>query len=68
MRGGLIEHVPSESTRLPPEFEDGYNVVACVPDRHAEPIRGLERLWFGTGQAMTVAQCLYPNRPLPGES
>ncbi len=64
-RGGLIEHSPSESAPFPPEFEHGYNVVAYVPERHAERIRGLERLRFGTGQAMPVAQGIYPNRPLP---
>ena len=64
-RGGLIEHVPSESAPFPPEFEQGYNVVAYVPERHAERIRGLERLRFGTGRAMPVPPGLYPNRPLP---
>ena len=64
-RGGLIEHSPSESAPFPPEFEHGYNVVAYVPERHAERIQGLERLRFGTGQAMHVAQGPYPNRPLP---
>jgi FkbM family methyltransferase len=63
-RGGLIEHVPSESAPFPPEFEDAYNVVAYVPGRHAERMRGLERLRLGTGQAMRVASGVYPNRPL----
>ena len=65
-RGGLIEHSPTESDPFPPEFGDSYNVVAYVPERHADRIRGLERLRFGTGQAMTVAEGLYLNRPLPG--
>jgi hypothetical protein len=64
-RGGLIEYSPSESAPFPPEFEHGYNVVAHVPDRHAERMRGLERLRFGTGQALPVAQGIYPSRPLP---
>ena len=64
-RSGLIEHFPAESAPFPAEFEDGYNVVAYVPERHAERIRGLERLRFGTGQAMRVAGGVYPNRPLP---
>jgi FkbM family methyltransferase len=64
--GGLIEHLPSESAPFPPEFEHGYNVVAYVPEHHAERIRGLARLRFGTGQAMRVARGLYPNRALPG--
>ncbi len=63
--GGLIEHLPLESAPFPPEFEHGYNVVAYSPERHAERIRGLERLRFGTGRAMRVARGLYPNRPLP---
>ncbi len=63
-REGLIEHLPSESAPFPPEFEHGYNVVAYVPGQHAERIQGLERLRFGTGQAMRVARGVYPNRPL----
>ena len=55
-RGGLIEHLPSESAPFPPEFEHGYNVVAYVPGRHAERIGRLERLRFGTGQAMPFAR------------
>jgi hypothetical protein len=61
--GGLIEHLPSESAPFPPEFEDSYNVVAYVPGRHAERIQGLERLRFGTGQAMRAARGVFPNRP-----
>jgi hypothetical protein len=63
-RGGLIEHLPSESAPFPPEFEDSYNVVAYIPEQHADRIRGLDRLRFGTGQAMGVAGGVYPNRPL----
>jgi FkbM family methyltransferase len=62
--GGLIEHLPSESAPFPQGFEDAYNVVAYVPGRHAERIRGLERLRIGTGRAMSVAGGVYPNRPL----
>ena len=64
-RGGLIEHLPSESAPFPTEFDHEYNVVAYVPRQHAGRIRGLERLRFGTRQAMRVARGLYPNRPLP---
>jgi FkbM family methyltransferase len=63
-RGGLIEHLPTESEPFPPEFEESYNVVAYVPGPHAERIRGLERLRFGTGKALSVASGVYPNRPL----
>jgi hypothetical protein len=63
--GGLLDHLPSESAPFPPEFEHGYNVVAYVPGRHAERIRGLERLRLGTGQAMCVAPGVFPNRRLP---
>ena len=62
--GGLIDHLPSESAPFPAEFEHGYNVLAHVPERHAERMRGLKRLRFGTGRALTVARGLYPNRPL----
>jgi FkbM family methyltransferase len=65
--GGLIEHLPTESAPFPPEFEQGYNVVAYVPGRHAERIGSLARLRFGTGQALPVARGLYPNRPSPGQ-
>ena len=64
--GGLIEHAPSESAPFPTEFEHGYNVVAYVPGRHEERIRGLERLRVGTGRAMRVGRGLYPNRPMSG--
>jgi len=60
--GGLIEHLPSESAPFPPEFEQGYNIVAFIPTRHAERIRDLEPLNFGTGRAMRVARGVYPNR------
>jgi FkbM family methyltransferase len=62
-RGGLIEHLPSESAPFPPRFEDGYNVVAYVPQRHTERIRALAHLRLGTGRAMRVAGGVYPNRP-----
>jgi FkbM family methyltransferase len=64
--GGLVEHLPSESAPFPPQFGDSYNVVAYVPERHAERIRNLARLRIGTGQALRVAHGLYPNRPRPG--
>jgi FkbM family methyltransferase len=64
-RGGLIEHTPSELSPFPVEFENGYNVVAYVPDRHAKRMEGLERLRFGRGRAMPVGRAVYPNRPLP---
>ena len=66
--GGLLEHVPSVSAPFPLEFEDAYNVVAYVPERHAERIRGLERLRLGTGQAMRVVGGVYSNRPLSTEN
>jgi FkbM family methyltransferase len=63
--GGLIEHLPSESAPYPPEFGHGYNVLAYDPGRHAERIRGLTRLRYGTGQALRVARGVFLNRPLP---
>jgi hypothetical protein len=62
--GGLIGHLPSQSAPFPPEFESSYNVLAFDPGRHAERIRGLTPLRFGTGHALRVARGLYPNRPL----
>jgi FkbM family methyltransferase len=62
--GGLVEHVPSETAPFPPEFEHGYNVVAYVPERHAERVRRLAPLRSGTGHALRVARGVYPNRPL----
>ena len=71
-RGGLVDHVPSPSAPFPAQFDDGYNVVAYIPERHADRIKRLDRLRLGTGQAMAVAQGLYPNQPrsesLPGRS
>jgi FkbM family methyltransferase len=64
--GGLIEHLPSQPAPFPPEFEHGYNVVAYVPERHADRVRSLAPLRTGTGQALGVARGLYPNRPLSG--
>jgi hypothetical protein len=61
--GGLIEHLPTESAPFPPEFEPGYNVVACVCGQHAERIRSLERLRFGRGHALRVGRGPYSNRP-----
>jgi FkbM family methyltransferase len=63
-QGGLIEHLPSEYAPFPPAFEDSYNVLAYVPARHADRLRGLERLRFGTGQAMPVSRGVFPNRPV----
>jgi hypothetical protein len=61
--GGLVEHLPTESAPFPPEFEQGYNVVAYVPGRHGDRIRALERLRVGTGEALRVGRGPYPNRP-----
>jgi FkbM family methyltransferase len=67
-RGGLVDHLPSVTAPFPPEFEQSYNVLAYVPGRHAQRIRGLERLRFGTGQAMRVASGIYRNRPMQQSS
>jgi FkbM family methyltransferase len=60
--GGLIEHLPSESSPFPPEFEQGYNVVAYIPARHADRIRRLDPLRAGAGRAFRVGRVPHPNR------
>jgi Methyltransferase FkbM domain len=65
-RSGLIEHSPSESAPFPPEFEHGYNVVAHVPERHAERMPGLERLRFGTGAHCPSPRAFIRIVPCPG--
>ena len=44
---GLIEHVPSPSTPFPAEYEQGYNILAFVPDKHNERVRSLDPLRSG---------------------
>ncbi len=66
--GGLIEHLPSERSPFPAEFEHGYNVVAYVPGRHAGRIRATRSPAPGTGEALGVGRGPHPNRPLPESS
>jgi FkbM family methyltransferase len=35
---GLVEHLPTQSQPFPPEYELGYNVLAYVPEAHAERV------------------------------
>jgi FkbM family methyltransferase len=46
---GLVEHTPTELNPFPPEYEQGYNVVAFVPEIHSERIATLIRLRAGGG-------------------
>jgi FkbM family methyltransferase len=48
---GLIQH-SSVFSDFPPEYENGYNVLAFVPSTHANRIRRLDSLMRGAGNVI----------------
>ncbi len=46
---GLVEHQPSEACPFPVEYANGYNIVAYLPEKHAERIKSLDGLRTGGG-------------------
>lgn len=49
---GLVEHRPTESTPYPARYSAGYNVVAFVPERHADRVARLSGLREGGGERL----------------
>lgn len=48
-RRGLVEHSPSERTPVPPEFRDGYNVIAFHRETHEHRVRRVLKYKGGWG-------------------
>jgi FkbM family methyltransferase len=44
---GLIEYAPSPQAVFPPEYEEGYNVLAFVPEKHDNRVKQLNGLRVG---------------------
>jgi FkbM family methyltransferase len=44
---GLIEHSPTEANPFPPEYEQGYNVLAFHREKHAERMHNVNKLRVG---------------------
>ncbi len=49
---GMVEHLPTEATPFPANYEMGYNVVVYDPTAHAERIDGLQHLRAGARLAL----------------
>lgn len=47
---GLVEHESSQSSPFPEGYEQGYNVLAFHPSKHAEQIKNLDKLRVGGGE------------------
>ena len=59
---GLVAHRPSVAEPFPPEYKDGYNVVAFIPVLHAKRIGRLEPLRKGqNGRILSMAAPPQPN-------
>ena len=65
---GLVEHEPTAAEPFPPAFEDGYNVIAYDPVRHASRLSRLNSLRPG-GQVLPMPRAPQKNRirPRPGQ-
>ncbi|MHB1557199.1 MAG: FkbM family methyltransferase [Isosphaeraceae bacterium] len=46
---GLVEHLPTEASPFPPEYEMGYNLLAYRPDSHGDRIGEVDYLRAGRG-------------------
>jgi FkbM family methyltransferase len=59
---GLVEHVPSPSIPLPPQYEYGYNVIAYFPEKHGGRVERLDRLRSGSEGILPMAPPPIPNK------
>jgi len=60
---GLIEHTPSLSKPFPSEYEQGYNVLAFVPEQHSDRVEPLKSLKTGGAiRPLPMAPCPRPNK------
>jgi FkbM family methyltransferase len=49
---GLVEHESSEDSPFPAGYEQGYNLIAFHPSKHADRIKSLDGLRVGGGQSI----------------
>jgi FkbM family methyltransferase len=53
--GGLVEHEPKAARPFPPEYTQGYNVLAYCPSLHASRIAGTDKLRAGgSGRVLSM--------------
>jgi FkbM family methyltransferase len=59
---GLVEHVPSQPSPFPPQYERGYNVIAYLPEQHARRVERLNQLRIGAGGILPMNPAPIPNK------
>ena len=60
---GVVAHSPTEASPFPPEYEQGYNVIAHIPALHADRIRSLDRLRYDAARRPYKMEApIVPNR------
>src|SRR5262249_2593612 len=62
---GLVEHQPTRQEPFPPAYEDGYNVVAFTPDKHAARIQHTRHLMSGHNNVVLPMSAV-PTKNRPG--
>jgi FkbM family methyltransferase len=60
--GGLVAHVPTADNSTPPQYSQGFNVIAWNRGSHPEIETRLRHLLAGSSQVMPMVLPSYPNQ------